>query len=295
MELWRPESYGQNEPKVLGSANLCIAVALHLALFAGFWVFAVLHGLFDKDEEIIPIDLTVVVVENLDGKEDEPPPLKKPEPPPPPPKPKKTNPKPEPKKPDPPKELEKIVTNVVAKVEKKRDEPKKPEKKEEPKKTKEELREERMKRMRESAKVVNKTTIVKEPVKPQPNGRTDKKTLTDAEIRKLLNQGYKPGPSTNLASNAEQLAYSLIKEAFERKWDKPPWTDTLKPMTIRVWFGGGGRIVGHKIERSSGDIRADQSIKAAAERVKAIPALAPEFIEKYRRSGVPVQFTVRPH
>ncbi|MBR2487857.1 MAG: TonB C-terminal domain-containing protein [Kiritimatiellae bacterium] len=293
MEIWRPENPDEREPKVLSAANLCIAVALHVALFAGFWVFAVFHGLFDKEEEIIPIDLTVVVVENLDGKEDEPPPLKKPEPPPPPkPKPK---PKPEPKKPDPPKELEKIVTNVVAKVDKKKDEPKKTEKKEDPKKTKEELREERMKRMRESAKVVNKTTVVKEPTKPQPNGRTDRKILTDAEIAKLLNQGYKPGRSTNLASNAEQLAYSLIKEAFGRKWDKPPWTDTLKPMTIRVWFGGGGRIVGHKIERSSGDIRADQSIKAAAERVGAIPALAPEFIEKYRKSGVPVQFTVKPH
>lgn len=295
MELWRPESCGQNEPKVLGAANLCIAVALHVVLFAGFWVFAVFHGLFDKEEEIIPIDLTVVVVENLDGKEDEPPPLKKPEPPPPPPKPKKTKPKPEPKKPDPPKELEKIVTNVVAKVEKKKDEPKKTEKKEDPKKTKEELREERIKDMRKRAKVVDKTTIVKEPTKPQPNGRTDKKTLTDAEIAKLLNQGYKPGRSTNLASNAEQLAYSLIKEAFERKWDVPPWTDTLKPMTIRVWFGGGGRIVAHKIEKSSGDIRADQSLKAAAERVGAIPALAPEFIEKYRKNGVPVQFTVKPH
>ena len=63
MELWRPESCGQNEPKVLGAANLCIAVALHVVLFAGFWVFAVFHGLFDKEEEIIPIDLTVVVVE----------------------------------------------------------------------------------------------------------------------------------------------------------------------------------------------------------------------------------------
>ena len=50
-----------------------------------------------------------------------------------------------------------------------------------------------------------------------------------------------------------------------------------------------------KIEKSSGDIRADQSLKAAAERVGAIPALAPEFIEKYRKSGVPLQFTVKPH
>ena len=288
MEIWRPENPDEREPKVLSAANLCIAVALHVALFAGFWVFAVFHGLFDKEEEIIPIDLTVVVVENLKGKEDEPPPLKKQEPTPPPKK-NKAEPKKEPKKPEPKKELEKIDTNVVAKVEKKKEEPKKLEK------TAKELREERIKRMRESAKVVDKTTIVKEPTKPQPNGRTDKKTLTDAEIAKLLNQGYKPGKSTNLASNAEQLAYSLIKEAFERKWDVPPWTDTLKPMTIRVWFGGGGRIVAHKIEKSSGDIRADQSLKAAAERVGAIPALAPEFIEKYRKSGVPVQFTVKPH
>ena len=66
-------------------------------------------------------------------------------------------------------------------------------------------------------------------------------------------------------------------------------------MTIRGWLGGGGRIVAHKIEKSSGDIRADQSLKAAAERVGAIPALAPEFIEKYRKNGVPVQFTVKPH
>lgn len=290
MELWRPESCGQNEPKVLGAANLCIAVALHVALFAGFWVFAVFHGLFDKEEEIIPIDLTVVVVENLDGKEDEPPPLKKPEPPPPPkPKPK---PKPAVKKPDPPKELEKIVTNVVAKAEKKKEEPKKPEK---PEKTAKELREERIKQMRERAKVVDKTTIVKEPTKPQPNGRTDKQTLSDAEIAKRLNQGYKPGKSTNLASSAEQLAFSLIKQEFERKWDVPPWTDTLKPMTIRVWFGPGGKIEKVMFVARSGDIRADQSLKAAAERVGAIPALAPEFIEKYRKNGVPVQFTVKPH
>lgn len=295
MELWRPESCGQNEPKVLGAANLCIAVALHVVLFAGFWVFAVFHGLFDKEEEIIPIDLTVVVVENLDGKEDEPPPLKKPEPPPPPPIPKKTKPKPEPKKPEPTKELEKIVTNVVAKVEKKKDEPKKTEKKEDPKKTKEELRKERMNDMRKRAKVVDKTTIVKDPTKPQPNGRTDMKTLTDAEIAKLLNQGYKPGKSTNLASNAEQLAYSLIKEAFERKWDVPPWTDTLKPMTIRVWFGPGGKIERVMFVARSGDNRADKSLEDAAARVGAIPALDPEFIEKYRKNGVPVQFTVKPH
>ena len=89
MELWRVEErrYGER-PKVLGVRNLAIALGLHLAFFVVFFTYAAVKGLFDKKEEIIPIDLTVVVVENLNGNEDEPPPLKKPEPPPPPPKPK---------------------------------------------------------------------------------------------------------------------------------------------------------------------------------------------------------------
>lgn len=286
MEIWRVGSDTAARPKVLNGHNLSVALVLHVAFFAVFWIYSVFHGLFDKKEEIVPIDLTVVVVENLNGKEDEPPPLKKPEPPPPPkpepPKPKPPKPKPKPKEPEKPKELEKIVTNIVRKVEKKetkKDEP--------PKKTAKELREERMKRIRSQTKQVNKTTVVQQ----QPNGRTDKRP---PNWKDLLNAGYKPGPSTNLAPNEEALGFSLVKSAFEAKWDKPPWTDTMKPMVIRVWFGNGGKIVNYRLVSSSGDARADQSIKSAAARVIAIPALPAGFIDKYRTSGVPVRFTVTP-
>ena len=289
----RPE----RRPDVLSGKTLGIALAIHLAFFLVFWIFAVFHGLFDKKEEIIPIDLTVVVNENLDGKENEPPPLKNPDPP------EKAKPKPKPKpavkEPEKPKELEKIVTNIVAKVDKK--EAKKPEKKEDkkepekPKKTKEQLRKERIEQMRKSAKVSNKPVKIEiKNAKESGNGRTSRKTLSDAEIMKLLNAGYRPGTSEQLAANEEQLGYSLIKAAFEAKWDKPPWTDTLRPMTIRVWFGGGGRIVNYKLESSSGDARADQSIKSAASRVGAVSALPAAFIDKYKSSGVPVRFTVKP-
>lgn len=294
MQSWRPEPAGRrdDDEPVIGGSSLLAAVALHIAVFAGLYLFAVFNGLFEKKEEIIPIDLTVVVEENLDGNEDEPPPLKKEEPPPPPPPP---PPKPRKEPPPPPKEekaLEKIVTNIVKKVEKKKEKPEKPSP---PKKTREELRKERMKKMRESAKFVKGKTVIVKDARRQPNGRTDKRTLSSDELKKYLDAGYKPGRSTNIAKSTEQFAYSLIKESFEAKWDPPPWTDTLKPMTIRVWFGGGGRIVNNRIEKSSGDIRADQSLKAAAERVRAIPSLPPDFIEKYRRSGVPVQFTVTPN
>ena len=293
----RPE----RRPEVVSAKTLGIALAIHLGFFLVFWIFAVFHGLFDKKEEIIPIDLMVVVNENLDGVENEPPPTKNPTPPEPPkpepPKPKKQT----VKEPEKPKELEQIVTNIVAKVDKK--ETKKPEKEkkvekkelEKPKKTKAELRKERLEKMRKSAKVNNKPVKIEvKSAVASGNGRTDKKTLSDAEIMKLLNQGYKPGKSTQLAANEEQLGYSLIKQAFEAKWDKPPWTDTLRPMTIRVWFGAGGTIARYKLESSSGDARADQSIQTAASRVGRVPALPQGFIDKYKSSGVPVRFTVKP-
>ena len=295
MEIWRVGYDTAQRPKVLSKRNLAIALVLHVSTFVLFWLYAACHDLFDKEEEIIPIDLTVVVNQNLDGKENEPPPLKKVEPEPPKPKP-QPKPKPKVKKPEKPKELEKIVTNVVAKVDKKAEE-KRPEKKkpEPPKKTAKELREERMRKMRESAKQVNeKVTIEVRSAKASGDGRTARKTLSDAEVMRRLNEGYKPGTSEQIATSELQLGYSLIKQTFEEKWDKPPWTDTLKPMTIRVWFGGGGRIVKYNLERSSGDRKADQSILSAASRVGAIPALPAAFVDKFKRSGVPVQFTVKP-
>ena len=295
MEIWRVGYDTAQRPKVLSKRNLAIALVLHVSTFVLFWLYAACHDLFDKEEEIIPIDLTVVVNQNLDGKENEPPPLKKVEPEPPKPKP-QPKPKPKVKEPEKPKELEKIVTNVVAKVNKKAEE-KRPEKKkpEPPKKTAKELREERMRKMRESAKQVNeKVTIEVRSAKASGDGRTARKTLSDAEVMRRLNEDYKPGTSEQIATSELQLGYSLIKQTFEEKWDKPPWTDTLKPMTIRVWFGGGGRIVKYNLERSSGDRKADQSILSAASRVGAIPALPAAFVDKFKRSGVPVQFTVKP-
>lgn len=295
MEIWRVGYDTAQRPKVLSKRNLAIALVLHVSTFVLFWLYAACHDLFDKEEEIIPIDLTVVVNQNLDGKENEPPPLKKVEPEPPKPKP-QPKPKPKVKEPEKPKELEKIVTNVVAKVNKKAEE-KRPEKKkpEPPKKTAKELREERMRKMRESAKQVDKkVTIEVRTAKASGDGRTARKTLSDAEVMRRLNEGYKPGTSEQIATSELQLGYSLIKQTFEEKWDKPPWTDTLKPMTIRVWFGGGGRIVKYNLERSSGDRKADQSILSAASRVGAIPALPAAFVDKFKRSGVPVQFTVKP-
>ena len=300
MELWRAVEPKAERPRVLDARSFGASIAIHLAFFAV--CFGVASCSTREDEVVTPIDLTVVVVENLDGVENEPPPLEKPEPPPPPPPPPPPQPKPKPKEPEKPKELEKIVTNIVEKVEKKpekKPEVKEPEKKpedkppEQPKKTKAELRRERIERMRQSATDTKRK--VAPPKRPQPNGRTDRKTLTDAEIRKLLDAGYRPGASTNIAASEEQLCHSLIKRAFESKWDEPPWTDTLRPMVLRVWFGGGGRVLNFRLEQSSGDPKADATIKSAAGRVGSVDGLTVDFIEKYKGRGVPIRFTVKPN
>lgn len=257
-----------------------VAAAIVHAIF--FIALIVFEKCFKSSEpDVIPMDLTVVVHENLDGNENEQPPMEppKPEPPPPPPPP-----KPEP--PPPPKP--EIVEDAVVKV---HDKTKKPEKKVEPPKEQEKpvkkTREERIREMRERAK---DTTNRPKPQKPQPNGRTEKRP---PNWKELLNQGYKPGKTTQLATSEEQRCLSLIKMAFESKWERPPWTDTLKPMVVKVKFGPGGVILAYNLTSSSGDSAADQSILSAARRVGSVRGLTADFLNKYK-GGLEIRFTVTP-
>ena len=300
MEVWRAEVIEGKRPKVLDGVNVAVALVIHVAFFAGLYVFAVFHGLFDKPEEIIPIDLTVVVNENLDGKENEPPPLQKTEPPKPKPKPEPPKPKPKPKEPEKPKELEKIVTNIVQKVEKKEEkkpekkEEKKPEKKpEEKKKTAKELRAERMQAMRDSAKTVNKPVTIEVKNVPSGDGRTAKKTLTDAQIRDLLNKGYKPGTSEQLATSEEQRCQSLIRMAIERKWSQlAPRIGNNGTVLLSVQFNSSGGLINVRLAKSCGDKLSDDAALLVARSVSAIPGLSPEFISKYRREPLLLNYKV---
>ena len=135
------------KPEVLGVRNLTIAVALHVSLFLLAYLFAKVS--VKPKETAIPIDLTVVVQENLDGNEDEPPPLSPPEPTPPPP----TQPKAKPvDRVETPPKVDSKVDAVVKTPEKTKPEPPpkevKPKPIEKPKKTAEQLRKEKEERER---------------------------------------------------------------------------------------------------------------------------------------------------
>ena len=295
----RPE----RRPEVLGKKSLGISLAIHLAFFVVFWVFAALHGLFDKKEEIIPIDLMVVVNENLDGVENEPPPVKNPDPPPPPkpepPKPKKQT----VKEPEKPKELEQIVTNIVAKVDKK--ETKKPEKKEEkkvekkepekPKKTKAELRKERLEQMRKRATVNNKPVKIEvKNARESGNGRTEKKTLSDAEIMKLLNQGYRPGTKTQLAPNMMSHCISLVQRALDEKWNSLlPSVGSSGTVLLSVRFTSNGGLTDVRLSKSCGDKTSDAAALSVARGVSSIPGLDPEFLARFRKEALTIRYKVQ--
>ena len=53
-------------------------------------------------------------------------------------------------------------------------------------------------------------------------------------------------------------------------------------------------VLKYKLEQSSGDPKADATIRSAASRVGVVSGLSADFIEKYGRAGVPIRFTVKP-
>ena len=307
MELWRPEVLEGRRPNVFSVRTVVAAVVLHLAVFACFWVVAALNGLFDPKEVVVPIDLTVVVNENLDGVEGEPPPLVNPAPPEPP-KPPEPKPKPQPKpKPEPPKPLEQIVTNVVKQTERKKppkkddppkkDSPKKdePKKEDPPKKTKAQLRQEHLDRIRSGTKTVNKPVAIEvKGAKASGNGKTARQTMTKAEIERMLNSGVRPGTENRLAGSEEQRCLSLIQMAIEDRWDAmKPKVGRDGTVVLQVRFNSAGGFSEVRLQSGCGDALSDQAALSVARAVTSIRGLSAEFIAKFRREPLTVRYNVR--
>lgn len=301
MEVWIDEK----RPNVMSTANVVLALVIHVACFLGFFLFARLH--FKQKETVIPIDLTVVVNENLDGNEDEPPPLDDPPPKPPdppkpvtpPPPPPKVDTKvdavvkePEKKKPEKPKEtleerLKRMRESVKAKEPEKKPEEKKPEP---PKKTKEELLKERMEQMRNSAKTVK----IKVPDKPSGNGRTAKQTMTEDQIRKLLSQGYTPGKTTQLATSTMQLCLSRIQMAINARWAQVnPRIGAEGYVLIAVRFNSAGQMVNCRLSESCGDKTSDSAALTVVRTVGPIAGLDKEFVREFGKQDLIIRYKVQ--
>ncbi len=299
MEVWRADVIEGRRPEVLSGRNVFFALALHAAFFLVLWTVAVLQGLFTPKETVVPIDLTVVVNENLDGNDAEPPPLQDPEPPPPPPPP-RPRPKPVEKRPDPQKALEQIVTNVVKTTKAKPERQTPPVKPKEPPKAADsskekppkETIEDRIKRIRDSA--VKNTKPVKIKVNaPSGNGRTAHQTLSPEEIRRRLDAGYKPGRTEQIATSDLQLGVSLVQMALNEKWDQmSPKVGASGTVLLSCRFNSAGGLTSVQIARSCGDRLSDTAALSVARAVTHIRNLPTGFLKKFSKETLTIKYQV---
>ena len=263
-----------------------IAFGLHVALFAFFWIMGVIN--FHKPETIIPIDMTIVPpwAQQTDDPE--------PDPNPPPPEVKQEV-KPPPKAPEPEKvEVKPKVEAVEKVVEKKKPEKvdlkknakliKKPPKPPPPQKS-----------LKDTAKVI---TPKPEPVERPPDlkipdnvkkfgkGTAADKPLSNIDMKKLLEQGYRYGARNQLATSEAQRCVSLIQAAIRREWNKESfkWYSGLRPIQVDFQLGPGGVVRGFAIRSGSGDADVDRTAQSALRRLKAngrIDGLSKDFLEQF--------------
>jgi len=266
----------EKKPDVASGKNVAVAIFLHILLFAALWFFGQFE--FTKKELVIPVELTVVV-------DTPPPPPKveekkpveeKPKPP-----------KPPPKKEDPPKPKEaveqiQVKTNKIVKVEKPKEEKPKEEKKPEPpKKTAAEIRKERLDAMRKSAKDVTIKESKPSKEKPPPNWQ------------ELLNKGYKPGETTQIAPNEESRCLGILKQSIDDKWrELSPQTGAPGHVYITIRFSRGGVIAAHSLSKSSGDRLSDAAAMKVVGSIGSVRGLSAEFLDKYSKEPITIRYKI---
>ncbi len=263
-----------------------IAFVLHVALFLFFWGMGLIN--FRKPDVIIPIDMTIVPpwAQQTDDPD--------PDPNPPPPEVKQEV-KPPPKAPEPEKvEVTRPVEAVEKVVEKK-----KPEKIDLKKKAKlvktPPTPQPPQKSLQDTAKVVTpKPVPVERPpdlkipdnVKKFGKGTAADKPLSNIDMKKMLDQGYRYGARNQIATSEAQRCVSLIQAAIRREWNKESfkWYSGLRPIQVDFQLGPGGVVRGFAIRAGSGDADVDRTAQSALRRLKAngrIDGLSAQFLEQY--------------
>ncbi len=284
-----------------------LAFALHVFVFLAIWGIGWMIPKEEekKEEEIVPIDLTIVPP--WARKTDDP----NPDPKPPPPKVKQQKrPKPEaPKekvKSDIPTQTGEAVEQVKDEPEKKPEPPKKkPEKKPEMKrgdlKSKAKLQKTPPKPQKPEPKLKDTAKLNKVPVQPLPppppgvkipdsvrdfgKGTAAENPLSNIDFNKKLTEGYRIGTHNQIASSEGQRCVSLIAKAIRTEWNKESftWHAGLRPIEVKFHLGAGGVVRGFSIKSGSGDGSVDRTAQNALNRLKgkSIPGLSAQFVQQY--------------
>ena len=240
-----------------------------------------LHGLLLTCAAIAPLllqsrprptplvtEFIVVVDENLiEPASDTPSPAPTPDP---------TPPKPEPiPDPKPPEKLPDLKDVIPIEPPKKKPEPPKDPPKEPPKKPEPFKKGERVTRPADPKQQDFRT------LKP-----VTQKALTQAEIKKLLDAGAKPGTRNQVPQDEASRCYTLITQALYNVWAQPGAGGGNPTAMLEIRLDSTGRIVSYDIRRSSGNAHFDQTVLKAAANCPPIRGLSQAFLKQYDRLNV---------
>lgn len=253
-----------------------------------------------KEEEIEPMEFTVVIEENAaDVLAEEPNDNVEPEETPEPPKP---EPQPEPELPPPPLLPDPDPLPAPVQEQPKEDDAKK-KAEEEAKKKAEEAKKKAEAEKKKKEEEAKKKKAEKKPIKigprvgPVTQGKKDKtkaatqKALSADEIAKLLAAGAKAGTKNQTPKNEASRCYGAIDAAFRDACDSYglETSPTGNNPILSVTLGSGGSVKKITVQTSSGDRTFDNQVLQACRQVKRISGLSESFISEYS----PVQIRIR--
>ena len=155
------------------------------------------------------------------------------------------------------------------------------------------LEEQRERERKEREEAQKREAKVKGPYLGPPSKNATDKPLSEAEIRRLLAQGYRPGDKNSIAPDEESRCFSLIKRALYDAW-VPPGYDEVGGATaeVELRMQKDGSIFGRRMVRKSGNDVLDTSVMQAADVVKRVDGLTPAFLVK--NEEVTIEFKVEP-
>ena len=263
-----------------------VAFGLHVALF----LLILIIGLFtrqkkpdnDPKENIVPIDMTIVPP--WAKKTDDP----NPDPNPPPQREKKTKPKKQQKAEPVKKQVNVTSKTALTQVE---------DSKNKQKPSREPITKGKLMRTSPEPKKTSKAPEPKIEQPPDPKlqkimenlkpgkGTAAEEPPKNIDWKKMLDQGYRYGTRTQIATSEGQRCVSLIADAIRREWDKETftWHAELRPIEMKLQLGAGGVVRGFAIKSGSRDGNVDRTAQNALNRLKgrSIPGLTAQFIEQY--------------
>jgi len=114
-----------------------------------------------------------------------------------------------------------------------------------------------------------------------PEQTARKPTLSDEQIRKLLDEGARPGSYTSILDE-DSRCLEMVRRALYAAWSQPSAADAGAAVSeVAIRLDAGGRITGRELKKASGNAMLDGSVMQAVNAVGRVDGLTPSFLARH--------------